>query len=52
MAETKFEKSGAAASMKDLKIGDRVVIHAAMMNNKLMANEVQFGVVAKTSQQP
>ena len=26
MAETKFEKSGTAASMKDLKVGDRVLI--------------------------
>jgi len=52
MAETKFEKSGTAASMKDLKVGDRVVIHARKMGDKLMANEVQFGVVAKTSQQP
>jgi hypothetical protein len=52
MAETKFEKSGTAASMKDLKVGDRVVIHAGKMGDKLMANEVQFGVVAKTPQQP
>jgi hypothetical protein len=48
MAETKYEKSGTAASMKDLKVGDRVVIHADKMGNKLMANEVHFGVVAKT----
>jgi ribosomal protein S17 len=41
--ETKYEKSGAAASMKDLHIGDRVVIHATRLNNKLMANEVHFG---------
>jgi ribosomal protein S17 len=52
MAETKYEKSGAAASMKDLKVGDRVVIHAEKMGDKLMANEVQFGVAAKTPQQP
>jgi ribosomal protein S1 len=51
MAETKYEKSGAAASMKDLKVGDRVVIHADEMGDKLMANEVHFGVVAKTPQQ-
>jgi hypothetical protein len=43
MAETKYEKSGAAASMKDLKVGERVVIHAETMGDKLMANEVQFG---------
>jgi cell division protein FtsL len=44
MAETKYEKSGAAASMKDLKMGDHVVIHAAKMGDKLMANKVRFGV--------
>ena len=39
--------SAAAASMKDLKVGDRVVIHAEKMGDKLIANEVHFGVVAK-----
>ena len=52
MAETKYDKGGAAASMKDLKVGDRVVIHAEKIGDKLMANEVRFGVVAKTPQQP
>jgi hypothetical protein len=42
MANTKYTKSGAAASMKDLKVGDRVVIHAEKMNDKVMADEVQF----------
>ena len=51
MAETKYEKSGTVASMKDLKVGDRVVIHAEKMGDKRMANEVHFGVVAKTPQQ-
>lgn len=43
MPETKYEKNGAAASMKDLKMGDRVVIHGEKMGDKLMANEVHFG---------
>jgi Cu/Ag efflux protein CusF len=47
MPDTKYEKSGEAASMKDLKAGDRVVIHAAKMNDKLMATEVRFGAVVK-----
>jgi len=51
MAETKYEKSGTTASLKDLKVGDRVVIHAEKMGDKLMANEVHFGVVAKPPQQ-
>jgi hypothetical protein len=47
MAETKFVKSGVPASMKDLKLGDRVVIHAGKMNDKLMAHEVRFGPTEK-----
>jgi len=43
MPETKYENSGAAAQMKDLKVGDRVVIHAEKMGEKLMATEVHFG---------
>jgi hypothetical protein len=43
--KTKFEKSTAAATMKDLKVGDRVVIHADVAGDKLIANEVQFGVM-------
>jgi uncharacterized protein YxeA len=52
MAETKYEKSGAAASMKDLKVGDRVVIHAEKMGDKLMAIEVHFGTAPKSPRQP
>ncbi|HVS88317.1 MAG TPA: DUF5666 domain-containing protein [Candidatus Acidoferrum sp.] len=51
MPNTKYEKSGAASALKGLKVGDRVVIHAEKMGGKLMANEVYFGVVAKTPQQ-
>lgn len=41
--KTKFEKSDAAATMKDLKVGDKVVIHADVSDNRLIANEVHFG---------
>ena len=47
--KTKFEKSGAAATLKDLKVGDRVVIHASPSGDKLMANDVRFGVKGKQS---
>ena len=40
---TKFEKSGSAATVKDLKVGDKVVIHAVVSGDKLVANEVHFG---------
>ena len=42
---TKFEKSGAAASLKDLKVGDKVVIHADGSSGKLVAREVRFGTM-------
>lgn len=41
--KTKFEKSGAPATLKDLKVGDKVVIHADASGDKLVANEVRFG---------
>ena len=43
--KTKFEKSGAAATLKDLKVGDKVVIHADASGDKLVANEVRFGTM-------
>lgn len=41
--KTKFEKSGSAATLKDLKVGDKVVVHADAEGDKLVANEVHFG---------
>jgi hypothetical protein len=46
--KTKFEKSGAAATLKDLKVGDKVVIHADVSGDKLVAHEVRFGARAKS----
>lgn len=46
---TKYEKSGAAAGLADLRVGDRVVIHAEKMRAMLMANDVHFGVMRLTS---
>lgn len=43
--KTKFEKSGAPAALKDLKVGDKVVIHADVSGDKLVANEVHFGTM-------
>ncbi len=42
--KTKFEKSGAPATRKDLKVGDKVIVHADLSGAKLVANEVHFGV--------
>ncbi|HEY6969499.1 MAG TPA: DUF5666 domain-containing protein [Candidatus Angelobacter sp.] len=41
--KTTFEKSGAPAKLDDLKVGDRVVIHAGKEGNKLVAHTVRFG---------
>ena len=50
--QTKFVKSGASATLKDLKVGDKVVIHADSEGGKLVASEVRFGVMkAKQSMQ-
>src|SRR5216683_610035 len=43
--KTKFEKSGAAGTLKDLKVGEKVVIHADVSGDKLVANEVHFGAM-------
>jgi len=47
--ETSFVKSGASASIKDLKVGDRVVIHAKPVGNDLIAHEVRFGKTPATA---
>jgi hypothetical protein len=36
--KTKFEKSGSPATLKDLKVGDKVVIHADASGAKLVAD--------------
>ena len=44
---TKFQKSGSPAALKDLKVGDKVVIHATGSDDKLIATEVRFGKTDK-----
>jgi hypothetical protein len=46
--KTEFEKSGSPSTLKDLKVGDKVVIHADVSDNKLVAHEVHFGAKAKS----
>ncbi|MFY9731655.1 MAG: DUF5666 domain-containing protein [Candidatus Acidiferrales bacterium] len=41
--DTSFVKNGASATLKDLKVGDRVVIHAKPVGSDLIAHEVRFG---------
>lgn len=48
MSETTFKKDNPSASLKEIQIGDRVVIHAmAMPGGKLMAHTVQIGISKK-----
>src|SRR5713101_2318258 len=46
-ATTKFQKSGLPAALKDLRVGDKVVIHATGPDEKLVATEVRFGTMTK-----
>ena len=46
--KTKFEKSGAAATLKDLKVGDKVVIMQMFRATSSSHNEVHFGPKAKS----
>jgi hypothetical protein len=48
--ETSFVKSGATANLKDLKVGDRVVIHAKPVGSELIAHEVRFGKTAPAAE--
>ena len=46
VAATKFVKGEAAVTIKDVKVGDRVVIHAKPVGKTLEASEVKIGVAA------
>lgn len=48
-ADTAFLKSGVASSLKELKVGDRVVIHAKPVGSDLIAHEVRFGKAPATA---
>ena len=43
---TTYEKSKKAATRADLKVGDRVVIHAIKVNGALQAHTVEFSEAA------
>ena len=44
---TLFERSGRSATLQDLAVGDRVVIHAIRKNGFLQAHTVKIGSSAK-----
>ena len=43
-ADTKYSKMDTAIALKDLKVGDHVVIHATKKDGKLLAATVQVGM--------
>ena len=43
-ADTKYSKMDAAIALKDIKVGDHVVIHATKKDNKLIAATVKVGM--------
>jgi ribosomal protein S1 len=43
-ADTKYTKKDAAIALKDVKVGDHVVIHATKKDGKLIAATVQVGM--------
>jgi hypothetical protein len=43
-ADTMYSKIDAAIALKDIKVGDHVVIHATKKDNKLIATTVQVGM--------
>jgi hypothetical protein len=47
--ETKYLKSGSTAKLEDVKVGDRVVIHAKRMGDMLHATEVKIGAAENES---
>jgi len=48
--ETKFVKGDSPATIKDVRVGSRVVIHAHNKGNSLHAAEVKIGKDAATGQ--
>jgi|ERR1700730_995983 hypothetical protein len=49
---TKFLKGHSPASLQDLKVGDRVVIHAKLKGQALEATEVRIGSSPTASGKP
>jgi len=47
--QTRFTKDGSVATFKDLRVGDRVVIHALKKGEQLEAQTVRVGTSAKAA---
>ena len=49
-AKTDFKRAAQPIQKSDIKVGDRVVIHAGEVHEKLIAHTVQVGVAAAAKQ--
>jgi hypothetical protein len=52
LADTKFAKGTSTITPRELKVGDRVVIHAKLAGTALQATEVRIGAVARPASHP
>ena len=52
VSNTKFTKGTATVTPKDVKVGDRVVIHAMPMGDQLQATEVKIGTSSAAEPKP
>ena len=50
--QTRFLKGSSSATLKDIKIGTRVVIHASKHEDSLHAIEIKIGTNANTTKHP
>ena len=48
VSDTKFTKNNSSVELKDLHVGDRVVIHAKRVGDRLQAHTVQIGTAGVT----
>jgi hypothetical protein len=48
VSDTKFTKNNSSVELKDLHVGDRVVIHAKKVGDQLQAHTVQIGTAGVT----
>jgi hypothetical protein len=49
-AKTTYQRAKQPIQKADIKVGDRIVIHAMEMNKKLVAHTVEIGVAAPAKQ--
>jgi hypothetical protein len=51
-AKTTYQRAKQPIQKSDIKVGDRIVIHAMEMNEKLVAHTIEIGTAPQTKQAP